>query len=180
MNPTRLLAAVFLTLALAATAGEARAQQMPISPLEWLVGGTWVAQGADMPPGTLRIETQYRWAATGNFIQFTTQFVGKDGKPSGNYAGNFYYDPAAKNLAMWYMDRNNAITQGSVGTSPMGMTITITEGGESMGASGPLDLEAVVTKTPGDTYRWTLAARKAGSDAPYKPLFMIDYSRKPG
>jgi hypothetical protein len=179
MNPTRLLAAVFLTLAVAVTGGQARAQQLPISPLEWLVGGTWVAQGDNMPPDTLRIETQYRWAATGNFIQFTTQFIGKDGKPSGNYAGNFYYDPATKQLAMWYMDRNNAITQGSVGTSPMGMTITLAQS-ESMGAPGRVDLEAVVTKTPGDTYRWTLAARKAGSDDPYKPLFMVDYVRKPG
>jgi hypothetical protein len=180
MNPTRLLAAVLVTLALAATAGKARAQQLPISPLEWLVGGTWVAQGDDMPPNTLRIETQYRWAATGNFIQFTTQFIGKDGKPAGNYAGNFYYDPATKQLAMWYMDRNNAITQGSVGTSPMGMTITLAGSGEAPDASGPVDLEAVVTKTPGDTYRWTLAARKAGSNDRYKPLFMVDYVRKPG
>ena len=180
MNPTRLLAAVLVTLALAATAGKARAQQLPISPLEWLVGGTWVAQGDDMPPDTLRIETQYRWAATGNFIQFTTQFIGKDGKPAGNYAGNFYYDPATKQLAMWYMDRNNAITRGSVGTSPMGMTIALAGSGEATDASGPVDLEAVVTKTPGDTYRWTLAARKPGSDGPYKPLFMLDYTRKPG
>ena len=180
MNPIRLLAAVFVTLALAATSGEARAQQMPISPLEWLVGGTWVAQGDTMPPNVLRIETQYRWAATGNFIQFTTQFVGKDGKPAGNYAGNFYYDPAAKRLAMWYMDRDNAITQGSVGTSPMGMTMTFAQDGASMGSPGPVDFEAVVTKTPGDTYRWTLAARKGGSSDPYKPLFMLEYVRKPG
>ena len=81
---------------------------------------------------------------------------------------------------MWYMDRNNAITQGSVGTSPMGMTITLAGSGEAPGASGPVDLEAVVTKTPGDTYRWTLAARKAGSSDRYKPLFMVDYVRKPG
>ena len=161
-----------------ACAASARAQTPPISPLAWLVGGTWVAQGDDMPPGVLRIETQYRWAATGNFIQFTTQFVGKDGKPNGNYAGNFYYDPATKELAMWYMDRDNAITQGPVGTSPMGMTMAFTQDGASMGAPGPVDFEAVVTKTSDNSYRWTLAARKGGSSGPYKPLFMLDYARK--
>jgi len=53
-----------------------------------------------MPPDTSRIETQYRLAATGNSIVFTSQFVGKDGKPSGNYAGNFYFDPKSKTLAI--------------------------------------------------------------------------------
>jgi hypothetical protein len=45
--------------------------------------------------------------------------------------------------------------------------------------SGPIDFQAVVSKTSPDSYRWTLAARKGGSDGAYKPLFSLDYARKP-
>jgi len=61
----------------------------------------------------------------------------------------------------------------------MGMSMRFTEGGPAAGSSEPIDFEAVVTKESDDAYRWTLAARKSGSDAPYKPLFMVEYARKP-
>ena len=172
-----MLAAAFMVCALATNARAARADTLPIAPLQWLVGGTWVAQGVNMSPDVLRISTQYRMAASGNFIQFTTQFLNKDGKPSGNYAGNFFFDPSAKHLSVWYMDRDNAITQGPVAASPQGMTITFTEDGASMGASGPVDFQATVAKVSENEYRWTLAARKGGSTAAYKPLFSLEYSR---
>jgi hypothetical protein len=43
-----------------------------------------------------------------------------------------------------------------------------------MGVSGPVDFEVVVAKTSENAYRWTLAARKGGSSASYKPLFSLD------
>jgi hypothetical protein len=178
MNATRVVAVVFLAVAVASSTGAARAQQLPISPLDWLVGGTWVAQGTNMPPDTSRIETQYRTATTGNFIQFTTQFLGKDGKPAGNYAGNFFFDPATKNLAMWYMDRDNTIVHGPVVATPSGMTMTFIEDGASMGVNGPIDFQVTVTKSSANAYRWALAARKGGSSDAYKALFALDYVRE--
>jgi hypothetical protein len=130
-----------------------------------------------MPPDVERISTQYRMAASGNFIQFTSQFVNKDGKPSGNYAGNLYFDPSTKRLIMWYIDRDNAITQGPVVASPQGMTMTFTEDGTSMGVSGPVDFQVTVAKISENVYRWTLAARKGGNPASYKALFSLDYMR---
>jgi hypothetical protein len=180
MTIKSVLATALILCGLATHAGVARADSLPIAQLQWLVGGTWVAQGANMPPDTSRIATQYRMAASGNFIQFTTEFLDKSGKPSGNYAGNLYFDPAAKSLVMWYMDRENVITQGPVATSPQGMTMTFTEDGASMGVSGPVDFQVVVTKMSENEYRWTLAARKGGSSASYKPLFSLDYARVAG
>ncbi len=180
MTRTKVLAAVLIVCALAAHARAARADTLPIGPLQWLVGGTWVAQGANMPPDVSRISTQYRMAASGNFIQFTTQFLNKDGKPSGNYAGNFYFDPSAKHLTVWYMDRDNTITQGPVAASPQGMTMTFTEDGASMGASGPVDFQVTVAKVSENEYRWTLAARKGWNANPYRPLFSLEYLRVAG
>jgi hypothetical protein len=171
------LMAALIVCTLTMHARAARAETLPIAQLQWLVGGTWVAQGANMPPDVSRISTQYRMAATGNFIQFTTQFINKAGKPSGNYAGNFYFDPSAKHLTVWYMDRDNAITQGPVTASPQGMTMTFTEDGASMGAFGPVDFEVTVSKVSEHGYRWTLATRKGGSSVSYKPLFSLEYSR---
>jgi hypothetical protein len=180
MIARKLLMAASMVCSLAVQARAARADTLPIAPLQWLVGGTWVAQGANMPPGVSRIATQYRMAASGNFIQFTTQFINKDGKPSGNYAGNFYFDPSAKHLTMWYMDRDNAITQGPVTASPQGMTMTFTEDGASMGTSGPVDFQVTVAKVSENEYTWTLAARKGGSSVSYKALFSLEYSRIAG
>jgi hypothetical protein len=177
MIARKTLMTALLVGALAMPAPAARADTLPIAPLQWLVGGTWVAQGANMLPDVSRIATQYHMAASGNFIQFTTQFLDKDGKPSGNYAGNFYFDPSAKHLSVWYMDRDNAITEGPVTTSPQGMTMTFTEDGASMGASGPIDFQVTVEKISANDYRWTLAARKGGSTVSYKPLFSLDYTR---
>jgi hypothetical protein len=177
MTIKSILAVALVACVLAIHTGNARAETLPIAPLQWLVGGTWVAQGANMPRDVSRIETQYRISATGNFIQFTTQFLDKNGKPSGNYAGNFYFDPTAKQLAMWYMDRENAITQGPVTLSPRSMTMVFTEDGASMGISGPVDFEVTVAKASDNAYRWTLAARKGGSATAYKPLFSLDYVR---
>ncbi|MEO7201343.1 MAG: hypothetical protein ABIZ82_01975 [Candidatus Tumulicola sp.] len=81
---------------------------------------------------------------------------------------------------MWYMDRDNAITQGPVAASPQGMTMTFTEGGASMGASGPVDFQVTVVKVSDNEYLWTLAARKGGSTVAYKPLFSLEYSRVAG
>jgi hypothetical protein len=153
------------------------ADTLPIAPLQWLVGGTWVAQGSNMPPDVSRIATQYRMAASGNFIQFTTQFLDRDGKPSGNYAGNIYFDPGAEHLTMRYMDRDNAITEGPVITSAHGMTMTFTQDGAAMGASGPVEFQVTLTKISGDQYRWALAARKGGSTASYRSLLSLEYSR---
>jgi hypothetical protein len=176
----KMLMAALMLCVLATPARTARADTLPIAPLQWLVGGTWVAQGANMPPDVSRISTQYRMAASGNFIQFTTQFLNKDGKPSGNYAGNFYFDPSTKHLTVWYMDRDNAITQGPVTASPQGMTMTFNEDGATMGASGPVDLQVTVAKVSENEYRWTLAARKGWNANPYKQLLSLEYSRVAG
>ncbi|MEO7201342.1 MAG: hypothetical protein ABIZ82_01970 [Candidatus Tumulicola sp.] len=72
MIARKMLLAAFMVWVLGTHARAAGADTLPIAPLQWLVGGTWVAQGANTPPDVSRISTQYRMAASGNFIQFTT------------------------------------------------------------------------------------------------------------
>lgn len=82
----------------------------PITAMAWLVGGVWTADAAKLGPGMQRIETRYQWSDNGSYVRFTTHFV-TDKTELKTYDGNFFWDPAKNEIAMWYMDAKNAIIQ---------------------------------------------------------------------
>lgn len=137
-----------------------------IHQLDWLVGKTWSADTTGMPGKTAHIDVRYEWAATGNFVQFNTKFVERDGSVTRRYAGNFFYDPAKNGLAMWYMDQDNAIVQAPVQIDGDRMTMTFSQGGDAY--------QVTVTRQNPSLYQWTLFAQVGGA---WKQVLTLAYAR---
>jgi hypothetical protein len=165
-----LVLGVCVPMALAQPANET-AQAKPISVLAWLVGGVWVADASKLGPGVERIETRYQWSDNNSYVRFTTHFITPKG-PMKNYDGNFFWDPAKKSLAMWYMDAKNTITQGSM---------TFDADRWQMNFSGEdfegkqADFRVEVARKSNDLYHWTLNQKTADG---WKKLIELDYARK--
>ena len=145
----------------------------PVAPLSWLVGGVWTADATKLGPGMLRIETRYQWADNNAYIRFNTHFVFDKGAQH-NYDGNFFWNPADKTLAVWYMDAQNSITQGPVKVDGNDMTITF-RGEDFEGKTA--DLRVVVTRKNNDDYHWALQEMK---DSAWKDLAGLEYLRVAG
>ncbi len=146
------------------------AKKKPISDLSWLVGGVWTADASKMGDGMKRIETRYVWSDNSAFIRFTTHFVSDKGTAK-TYDGNFFWEPAKSQLAMWYMDYTNEIVQGPVAisgeTTKLSFHATDFEG-------KPSDMQVDLLKKSNDKYQWTLE-EKVG-DA-WKQLATLEYVR---
>ena len=142
----------------------------PLHPLEWLIGGVWTTDMSKMGNGMKSIETRYVWSDNGAFLRFTTHFVSDKGVAK-RYDGNFYFDPAKKSLAMWYMDPENTIYEGPIKVD--GDLTTFNFRGEDF--EGKMsDLRVVVTRKSNSLYNWSLSER---DNEKWKPLASLDYSR---
>jgi hypothetical protein len=148
----------------------ADAKAKPISDLSWLVGGVWTADASKMGDGMKRIETRYVWSDNSAFIRFTTHFVSDKGTAK-TYDGNFFWEPAKSQLAMWYMDYANEIVQGPVAIS--GETTKISFHAPDFEGK-PADMQVDVLKKTNDKYQWTLEEKMGDS---WKPLATLEYVR---
>ena len=146
----------------------------PVAALEWLLGGTWIADGSKMAPGLERIETRYVWSDNNAFIRFTTHFV-TDNATIKNYDGSFFWNPESSSLAMWYMDARNGITQGPVVADANAFVMKF-HGPDFEGK--PADLRVTVTRKDPNLYTWVVD--EALPDGAWKPLASLDYRRTPG
>jgi hypothetical protein len=146
------------------------AKKKPISDLSWLVGGVWTADASKMGDGMKRIETRYMWSDNNAFIRFTTHFVSDKGTAK-TYDGNFFWEPAKTELAMWYMDYANEIMQGPIAIS--GDTTKFSFHATDF-AGKPADMQVELLKKSNDKYQWTLE-EKVG-DA-WKQLATLEYVR---
>ncbi|HXM15785.1 MAG TPA: hypothetical protein VN933_11130 [Candidatus Eremiobacteraceae bacterium] len=146
------------------------AKTTPISNLAWLVGGVWTADASKMGDGMKRIETRYVWSDNNAFIRFTTHFVSDKGTAK-TYDGNFFWEPAKSQLAMWYMDYANEIVQGPVAisgeTTKLSFHATDLEG-------KPADMQVELLKKSNDKYQWTLEEKIGDS---WKQLATLEYVR---
>ena len=161
----KLLLAVVLGLTGLCGAQQGAKMEKPIGAMGWLVGGAWTADA-----GQFKIETHYTWADNHAFVKFYTHFISEKGTQN-RYDGNFYWDPEAKTIRMWYMDAENAIYQGPV--TPSGDTTTFDFRGEDF--EGKMsDLRVVLTKKTNDLYHWQLSEK--GSEG-WKELAGLDFKR---
>jgi hypothetical protein len=174
MKATKLVTLITITIAIAipSTPAQQPTPTKAITPLAWLVGGTWTADASNLAPGMQRIETRYTWSDNGSYIRFTTHFVSDKGTLK-NYDGNFFYDPTGKTLAMWYMDAGGAITQGPM-TIQGDLWQMSFHGPDFEGK--PADLQVNVLRKSNDLYHWS--ASEKGGDT-WKKLLELDYARKP-
>jgi hypothetical protein len=145
----------------------------PISALSWLVGGVWTADASKMGPGLLRIETRYQWSDNDAYVHFTTHFV-SDKRTAKVYDGNFFWNPAQKSLAMWYMDARNNITEGPVEVNGDVMKISF-RGPDFDGKVA--DLQVFVTRKTIDDYRWSVQEKQGDA---WKELAALEYLRLAG
>ena len=174
------LAATFSLFLLAATMACAQSKEeksqettKPIAALSWLVGGVWTADATKLGPGMLRIETRYQWSDNNAFLRFNTHFVSDKGAAH-TYDGNFFWDPAKKSLWVWYLDPENAVTEGPVQIDGDKLQVTF-RGLDFDGKIG--DMRVIVTRKSNDDYRWTLQEQQAGE---WKELAALEYLRVQG
>jgi hypothetical protein len=145
----------------------------PIAALSWLVGGTWAADASKLGPGMQRIETRYQWADNNAYIRFNTHFVFDKGTAK-TYDGNFFWNPAQKSLAVWYMDAENSVTEGPVEVQGDVMKISF-HGQDFEGKEA--DLQVLVTRKTNDDYHWSLQEKTGNA---WKELAALEYLRASG
>lgn len=142
----------------------------PIAAMSWLVGGVWTADASKMAPG-MKIETRYQWSDNEAYIRFNTHFIFEKGTAK-TYDGNFFWNPAQRSLAMWYMDAKNGITEG-----PVEVNGEVTK----MSFHGPdfdgkdADLRVFVTRKMKDDYRWSVEEKQG--DSTWKEVAALEYLR---
>jgi hypothetical protein len=176
MNLARMILAM---LSLGATLGWSQGTEKkpeapkPISLLSWLVGGVWTADASKMGPGWLRIETRYQWSDNDAYLHFTTHFVSDQGTAKA-YDGNFFWNPAEKSPATWYMDAQNNITEGPVEVNGEVMKISF-RGPDFEGKVA--DLQVFVMRKTKDDYRWSVEEKQGGT---WKELAALEYLRLAG
>lgn len=146
----------------------------PIDKLGWLVGGVWIADASKLPGGLARIESRYDTAADGAVIRFTTRFLDLNNKVDNSYAGNLFFDPNAKSLAMWYIDSQNQITQGLMAVEGDRWTMSFRAPGDIVGMSQIIDYRCDVLRERTDAYKWTLSAQVGSA---WKTVFELEYLR---
>ena len=145
----------------------------PISALAWLVGGVWTADATKLGPTMLRIETRYQWSDNNAYIRFNTHFVSNQGAMH-NYDGNFFWDPERSSLALWYMDRQNTITQCPVEVNGDVMQMAF----RAHDFEGKLaDMRVTVTRKTNDDYNWLLEEKVPEG---WKQLATLEYLRVAG
>lgn len=143
-----------------------RDSQSQVRSLGWLVGGTWKAEASK----DLTIKTTYSWSDNEAFLRFKTHFVSPQADAH-RYDGQFYWDPEAKRLTMWYMDAENAIYSGPITAN--GEVTTFAFRGEDF-AGKMADLRVNVTRRSNELYHWQLT-EKAGDD--WKEIAALDFKR---
>ena len=145
----------------------------PIDAISWVIGGVWTADATKLGPGMQRIETRYQWSDNHAYIRFTTHFVFDKGVAK-TYDGNFFWNPAQNNLAIWYMDTRNAVIEGPVKVA--GEQWLISFRGEDF--EGKMsDLQVTVTRKTNDDYRWALSEKQGDA---WKELAALEYLRVAG
>ena len=115
-----LLSAIVMLNALAnSQATSAKPADSPLSPVAWLVGGTWVTDVKDPDDGSVtHVENHTTWAPNHAAIQFVTEF---NGKP--HYNGFYAYDPAKKTINFFYTSESGQLTTGTARPDPDGKTL---------------------------------------------------------
>ena len=171
----RFCVAVFCTILTAAAWAQSKPPAVPnadetLSPVVWLVGGTWVADVKDASDGTeTHIENKIRWAPNHQAIEFVATF---NGKP--HYNGFYAYDPAAKSVGFYYTSSEGELTIGTATADSDGKTVhqdfDITH---SDGKTG--HLRSTLTRDGNDAYWFAVSMQKDGQ---WAEVLRIHYLRK--
>jgi hypothetical protein len=168
---------LFLWLAIFAASGFAQSKPAapaaivePLTPVAWLVGGTWVTDVKDPSDGTVtHVENRIRWAANHQAIEFNTDF---NGKP--HYYGFYAYNPVAKTISFYYTNSEGELTIGTATPDPDGKTLLHEfDIFHPDGKTG--HVRSTVVRDGNDAYWFTVFMQKDGE---WAQVFKIHYERK--
>jgi hypothetical protein len=100
-------------------AAPAKSADGPLTPVVWLVGGTWTSDIKDPQDGSVtHVENRITWAPNHQAIQFVTDC---NGKP--HYNGFYAYDPAKKSINFFYTSESGQLTIGMTTPDTDGKTL---------------------------------------------------------
>ena len=170
-------ATVFLLLAALVASGLAQSKLAapavpaePLTPVAWLVGGTWVSDVKDPSDGSVtHVENHIRWAPNHEAIEFNTDF---DGKP--HYYGFYAYNPVAKTIGFYYTNSEGELTIGTATPDPDGKTLH--QEFDIMRPNGSAGhIRSTLLRDGNDAYWFSVFMQKQGE---WAPVFKIRYERK--
>jgi hypothetical protein len=168
---------LFLFLAVFAQSGFAQAKSAapsaaaePLTPVAWLVGGTWISDVKDPSDGTAtHVENHIGWAANHQAIEFNTDF---NGKP--HYYGFYAYNPVAKTIGFYYTNSEGELTIGTATPDPDGKTIH--QDFDIMHPNGSTGhIRSTLLRDGNDAYWFSVFMQKNGE---WAQVFKIRYERK--
>ncbi|HVP53778.1 MAG TPA: DUF1579 family protein [Candidatus Eisenbacteria bacterium] len=166
-----LLVGLVASSAIAQTTPPAKATEGPLTPVAWLVGGTWVSDVKDPQDGTTtHVENHISWAPNHAAIQFVTDF---NGKP--HYNGFYAYDPAKKTINFFYTSESGQLTIGTATPDLDGKTLRQEfDVMQPKGSTG--HIRSTIVRDGDDAYWFTVFLQdKSGG---WMQAFKIRYERK--
>jgi len=141
-----------------------------LSPIAWLVGGTWVSDVTDPSGGSVtHVENRIRWAQNHQAIEFNADF---NGKP--HYNGFYAFNPVAKTVGFYYTSSEGELTIGTATADSDGKTVH--QEFDIMHPDGRTGhLRSTLTRDGNDAYWFAVFMQKDGE---WAQVFRIRYERK--
>jgi Protein of unknown function (DUF1579) len=145
--------------------------ESPLSPVAWLVGGTWTSDVKDPQDGTVtQVENHITWAPNHQAIQFVTEF---NGKP--HYNGFYAYDPARKSINFYYTSGEGQLTVGTATPDSGGKTLH--QEFDVMQPNGATQhIRSTIARDGNDAYDFTVFLQDKSGE--WAQAFKIRYERK--
>jgi hypothetical protein len=166
-----ILFALMASMAVSAQTPTKPPEPSPLTQISWLTGGTWVAEVKDEKGIDTRIENRIRWSENGQLIKFITTFISNN-KPEVHYEGIYAWDPAKKQIAFWYTDKDGNLTAGTAAMSGE----TLTQDFDIIHTNGKADkLRSLIVHDTPDSYQWNVSAPKEGK---WVEVFHLRYARE--
>jgi hypothetical protein len=105
---------ICISIQIGCAAEQKSPQASPLSPIAFLVGGTWTAKLPKGPPGApSSIETHFDWGANHQNIRFDSYFV--SGEKRFPYTSGMYgWNPGKRKIVFWYSDSEGSLHEGAV------------------------------------------------------------------
>jgi len=141
-----------------------------LSPVAWLVGGTWVTDVKNPQSGAVtHVDSHITWAPNHQAIQFVTDF---NGKP--HYNGFYAYDAAAQAIKFYYTSENGDLSIGTATPDPDGKTLR--QQFDITHPNGNTEhYRSTIVRDGENSYQFTVLGQHNGE---WKPEFQVQYQRK--
>lgn len=145
---------------------------LPLAPLESLVGGIWLASlPAPKDQPSAQIELRFQWAENKQAIRFESAFLRGDKRQP--YTDGFYaWNAAKRKVAIFYTDSGGNLTEGLITSEGD----TLVNDLVSIGPNGKAEpIQVRLTKDGTDAFTNAIFLQKDGT---WMPFVTVRYERK--